>query len=545
MGKIQKKGVKGAASNFITRQQALTKLQVTLADFRRLCILKGIFPREPKNKKKANKGSTAPSTFYYSKDIQYLLHEPLLAKFREYKAFAKKLNKVLHKGQYSTANALKENNKPVYTLDHIIKERYPSFVDALRDLDDSLSMLFLFAKMPADNQIKAEAVADCRKLIAEFQMYVMKAQCLRKVFFSIKGIYYQADIKGQTITWIVPYQFSQAVPTDVDFRVMLTFLEFYRTLVGFVNFRLYNELNITYPPKLEEASGYNLEEAIVTPTTTTDQDDSANGIDEFVSTTNDEEDNDTVTLRKIQEASNEVSNLQNLFSKCVFYLSRETPRYALEFMIRSCGGQVSWDATVGANPPYPESDERITHQICDRPTVSNRVLSRSYVQPQWIADCINARKLLKPISYEPGKVLPPHLSPFVEAKEGEYVPGEVSESDKEEETAEAENEEADEAAEKEEKAERDEDEYERELKAEAAGVTFSEYQEPTEKAKKTPSKKRTAAEIEEEERKEMATVMMTNKQRKLYGKMQYGKQKKAEEVAKLERKKKAIKKSQK
>lgn len=65
--------------------------------------------------------------------------------------------------------------------------------------------------MPADNKIKSRVVHDCQRLIAEFQAYVMKSRSLRKVFFSIKGIYYQAEIKGQTITWIVPYQFSQSV----------------------------------------------------------------------------------------------------------------------------------------------------------------------------------------------------------------------------------------------------------------------------------------------------------------------------------------------
>ncbi|KAI9497588.1 Pescadillo N-terminus-domain-containing protein [Zychaea mexicana] len=548
MAKIQKKGKKGNAANFITRQQALKKLQISLADFRRLCILKGIYPREPRNKKKANKGSTAPATFYYTKDIQYLLHEPLLNKFREYKTFARKLNKVLHKGEYSTAKSLEDNHRPIYSLDHIVKERYPSFVDALRDMDDAISMLYLFSKMPTDSKIKAKMVKDCQRLIAEFQAYVAKSKSLRKVFFSIKGIYYQAEIKGQTITWIVPYQFAQDVPTDVDFRVMLTFLEFYTTLMGFVNFRLYNELNIAYPPKLDDTGNLNL--GALPASMRNDGEDVApeTTLDEFKTVGNaaegeeEAESEDVATLRKIQEHSQEVSSLQHLFSKCVFFLSRETPRYALEFMITSCGGQVSWDPTVGANPPYAEDDERITHQISDRPKVNNRVLSRAYVQPQWIADCINARKILRPSLYEPGNTLPPHLSPFVEAKEGDYVPEGIDEEDNAEGSGAEEEEEEEEtgaAAE----AENEEDEYERELKAEAAGVTFSEYQSPAEGKKSAKGKKRTATDVEEAERKEMAHVMMTNKQRKLYEKMKYSNQQKADEVAKLERKKKALKKA--
>lgn len=41
MAKIKKKGESGAAKNYVTRNQALKKLQVSLSDFRRLCILKG------------------------------------------------------------------------------------------------------------------------------------------------------------------------------------------------------------------------------------------------------------------------------------------------------------------------------------------------------------------------------------------------------------------------------------------------------------------------------------------------------------------------
>ena len=90
---------------------------------RRLCILKGVYPVEPKNKKKVNKGSTANKTYYYIKDIQYLAHEPVLNKFREFKVFLRKLKKAIAKEEPDTAQRL-EDNKPVYKLDHILKERF-------------------------------------------------------------------------------------------------------------------------------------------------------------------------------------------------------------------------------------------------------------------------------------------------------------------------------------------------------------------------------------------------------------------------------------
>ncbi|KAJ1560961.1 mRNA-binding ribosome synthesis protein nop7 [Nowakowskiella sp. JEL0078] len=90
-----KKRPTGGSSVYTTRNLAIKKLKISLAQFRRLCILKGIYPREPKNKKKANNGSTAPKTYYFRKDIQYLFHEPILGKFREQAAHAKKINKAL------------------------------------------------------------------------------------------------------------------------------------------------------------------------------------------------------------------------------------------------------------------------------------------------------------------------------------------------------------------------------------------------------------------------------------------------------------------
>jgi len=105
-------------------------------------------------------------------------------------------------------------------------------------------------------------VQNCRNLTTEWQFYVIKAHALRKVFISIKGIYYQADIRGQIITWVVPFKFTQKIGTDVDYKVMLSFLEFHEILLGFVNFKLFHELSLNYPPKFSEelsARGEDLE----------------------------------------------------------------------------------------------------------------------------------------------------------------------------------------------------------------------------------------------------------------------------------------------
>lgn len=89
--------------------------------------------------------------------------------------------------------------------------RYPTFTDSLRDVDDALSLIVLFACLPATPSVPAAIIANCAKLAAQWQLYVMRTKSLRKVFLSIKGIYFQAEVQGQTITWLVPYMFTQNV----------------------------------------------------------------------------------------------------------------------------------------------------------------------------------------------------------------------------------------------------------------------------------------------------------------------------------------------
>ncbi|KAJ2465604.1 mRNA-binding ribosome synthesis protein nop7 [Coemansia sp. RSA 2337] len=600
MGKIKKKFSEGSSRTYTTRNRALRKLQVSLADFRRLCILKGIYPVEPRSQKKANRGSSKPTTFYYAKDIQLLLSEPLIAKFREHKIFLRKLQRALGKDDLTRAKGL-EARRPEYTLDHLVIERYPAFVDALRDLDDALCMVFLFATMPTVSKVNNEIVEDCKRLSTEFMHYVIHSHSLRKVFLSIKGIYYQAEIQGQSITWIVPYQFSQNVPLDVDFKVMATFLQFYRTLLGFVNYRLYTTSNLSYPPKVDQSmddSAAGLGSLRVEAKRVEDlikgvQSSDTTSVPEVAMSKQMKQRMDTLgsKIKKIVAAdttapayesvgsgeadgdvddeTRQIGNL--LFGKQVFFLSREVPRYSLEFVVRAFGGRLGWDQTSGGGSPYAENDRAITVQISDRPVQGHQFLDRIYVQPQWVYDSINARRLLDVEDYLIGQPLPAHLSPFVEYEEGDYVPeaatklaaaagfeGEVTNLKPEDrDQSEEEEEDAEEAADidgasadedapdSDEEDEEDEDaivekQHQKQLLAERAGVSFSEYQQKQgakPKPKVAAGKKRTKAEVEEEERQKIAISMLSKKKRKVVNRTQADAYKKAKDVNTLKTRK--------
>ncbi|KZO95071.1 hypothetical protein CALVIDRAFT_528428 [Calocera viscosa TUFC12733] len=475
MAKITRRGKSGAAKMYMTRTHAVRKLQVSLADFRRLCILKGLYPVEPRSRKKANKGSTAPASFYHAKDIAYLAHEPVLRKLREHKAFAKKLARAIGRQEWFNAKSL-EAQEPKYRLDHVIKERYPTFVDAVRDIDDALCLVHLFAMLPANDRIAPDVIENCARLAAEWQLYVMRTQALRKVFLSIKGMYFQAEVMGQNVTWLVPYMFTQHVPADVDFRIMLTFLELYQTLLGFVLFKLYTDENLVYPPPLDqdkdaaaagvgaftlketstgldipteapvaEAKGVSAKDVrkvlqgIEAPAVSegaaevAEVEPMVEEVDELPveqpSKTALTADGDAVM--DDTDAPSAPSANPSLFSPFVIYISREVTRPAFEFILRSFGARVGWAPTLGSGSPYTEGDERITHVVMDRPKIPDGAIrtGRHYVQPQWVVDCVNKGRILPEGMYAPGQTLPPHLSPFVDDDRvrelGGYVPEEA------------------------------------------------------------------------------------------------------------------------
>lgn len=66
----------------------------------------------------------------------------------------------------------------------------------------------MFAAMPKRKSVPAHVIDLSRRLTIEFMHVVIAARALRYVFVSIKGIYFQVELRGQIITWIVPHNFS-------------------------------------------------------------------------------------------------------------------------------------------------------------------------------------------------------------------------------------------------------------------------------------------------------------------------------------------------
>lgn len=470
----------------------------------------------------------------------------------------------------------------------------------------------------------------------------------------------------------MPYRFVQRTGGDIDFRIMGTFVEFYTTLLGFVNFRLYTSLGLVYPPKFDaksdeqggELGAFRLEgKSIGTngelvsngdePRTITSAEAQAEvervaalaasepQEEETSKTEREEEEEDTDKIDTFEAAAPgadilpqpQASNAEiaSLFAPFTFYLSRETPRAPLEFLLKAFGcKRVGWDGILGDGAfTTNESDPAITHQIVDRPPLPAESLpqvpsasetatngsvpqaqwprstmpGRTYVQPQWVWDCINQGKLLRPDLYAPGAELPPHLSPWVKPKKGEYDPNvpleqqelegeaeafEEDEGESEEEmedaekngvsaiidregsveagegmdVASSEDDSEDDSSDAEAGAEEDWDgieseeesdlsdgelerrQHQRELEAEAKGKAL----EPTIKTKKDKNaeirKKAEKKRQQEAEEKERLKMMLPRRKRKLLKRIEYGEEKRDKEAEALRKKRRRIEKAQ-
>lgn len=231
---------------------------------------------------------------------------------------------------------------------------------------------------------------------------------------------------GTLVTWCVPHKFVQNFDhKEIDPFIMTSYMEFYKTMLSFVNFRLFRSIGMKYPLRLSSATKQSqfpllsiLKERIKTESNVTPK--AIEEEDELVEIFDEEEQvgEQAVGQTKDVPVGDDATLCAKLFNGFVFLLSRETPLEQLIFTIRSFGGNVILEDEGSLD------HESITHCIIDRPQLKEdkKVSGREYVQPQWVFDSCNARVLLPTEPYGIGKKAPPHLSPFVSTEEADYVP---------------------------------------------------------------------------------------------------------------------------
>ena len=167
---------------------------------------------------------------------------------------------------------------------------------------------------------------------------------------------------------------------------MMNFAEFYEALLKFVNFKLYKEAGLEYPPPA-------LKPLNLTSNALFSQ------IQPFIHQTQ-------LQLKQKSASANteqqpHINKSLEQFKPFKFFLNREVPMYSLEFILLSAGCQIGFD---GEDSAFDESAEGITHQIVDRPVIDEMRTNREYVQPQWVYDCLNHAIILPTTPYGLGKV---------------------------------------------------------------------------------------------------------------------------------------------
>jgi pescadillo protein len=400
MGRKLRKGQRGKKANLVREDKVLEKIDVPdILQFRRLCILRGVYPRE------IPKEQNSPFAAFHRKDLAMLNSDPMAWFIRDHAAWLRKYKNRLHRGEHYGAP------EPSAPYAELIRSRYPTFTDAVRDLDDALTTVALFAQMSGTKLIASERVVKCRRLMTEFHYFVARSRILRFGFISFRGFHFEAAIDGEKVLWLVPHSFPLAEDAEVDYRVLLDFLELYEHLLGFVNARLFIQLGMKYPPTYDAAKWAQsfYIDAIVDSFPQGDGAPSASvaaepasreGLDRMVAALA------NPGLQEPDEAP--PAEDAGIFAGLVFTIHHGVARDPVSFVIRALGGRIEWNEET--------DDTGVTHTIIDR-RPATRHMSRVYVQPQWVFDCLNRRELVElegsAGSYLPGQELPAHVSPWV------------------------------------------------------------------------------------------------------------------------------------
>src|SRR3989338_1508907 len=95
---------------YYAKNSAQERLQLSRANFRHMLILKGIHPKVPEKNVKAKNATkyAKDKTYYYKKDVNFIAHDPLIDKLREFKTYLRRVSRAKGRCDIEHVERLKE-----------------------------------------------------------------------------------------------------------------------------------------------------------------------------------------------------------------------------------------------------------------------------------------------------------------------------------------------------------------------------------------------------------------------------------------------------
>ncbi len=343
---------------------AISKLNIDTSLFHKLCVLCSIFPVISENKKTIG---NEEGWFYTIEDIKRIYYSEAYEIVKGNKKREDKREMFLKKGiTFKKVTNLQVN----YVT--LIKNKYSCFGESLCDLGNSVRGLY-FAKL--------FNLGEETGTLKYFEKFVTEKKILKNGFMSQRGIYFSFEVEGKIIMWMVPY--------------------IGKNLCDLIEAKKYSEedkLNDTtdsdeqvldFEHLIDDSSECNSENLFLDDINKIDSNFLNNSIPLL-------EMHVKLVLLKLEKMKlKEKEKL--IFENIKFYVETKSIKTQLEFAIEACGGRI---VTL----------EQAEYIICEQVDLLKEEVT--YVQPQFIFDCLNQNKFLSTDLYSISKALPEHLSPF-------------------------------------------------------------------------------------------------------------------------------------
>ncbi|AFM99306.1 60S ribosomal subunit biogenesis protein [Encephalitozoon hellem ATCC 50504] len=351
---------------YISKDLVMKNLDLQEKEFDKLVTLCGVHPYIPKNNRKVDQGDG----FYYRiSDANKLIHSDA------YRTLIKNRNLENKKKRY-TGTGIEYKIKNIHYREYgyvdLIKSRCKGFGEAVDELNHTLSNLYLGRMLGLDDGIP--------EVIEMFEEFVARKSLLECSYMSKSGVYNQITLGKIRVVWLVPYPGAELKDIIEEKKDMPKKFEWSEP--NFLDFLSSSE---------EESSESGEAKGICNDPAKIDISLLSYSIPLLMT-------HCKLVLHKLEKVYESHKEQRKIFEGVKFYIESKAVEGALRFIALSCGGSIV-ESPCNADIHISEKIDEMVENV-------------TYVQPQYLFDCLNQGKRLYAEAYSIGRSLPKHASPF-------------------------------------------------------------------------------------------------------------------------------------